>query len=103
MTKTQRKEIETKIRALVTKEGGVVKAAAKLGLTAVTVNSVLAGQRIYRKTETKLQKKFGYPVEVPEAKDAPKKDRSKAREGEGCEGCETGEEGQEGETSHREA
>lgn len=79
MTKTQRKDIERQAKAVIEKVGGVVKAAAKLGITTVTLNNLILGQRLYKKTEERLAKKFGITIKTDKSENAPEVTPKKAK------------------------
>lgn len=73
MTKTQQKEMISHAKALIDKCGGTVKAAAKIGVTVVTLNNLLHGERLYKKTTDRFAKKFGMTVTDAAPAAAPKK------------------------------
>lgn len=77
MTKTQQKEMISHAKALIEKCGGTVKAATKIGVTVVTLNNLILGQRLYKKTEARFAKKFGMTLTEGRAVAATSKKQSK--------------------------
>lgn len=77
LTKTQRKELESKAKALIKEEGGVVGAASKLGVTAVTLKGLLTDCRLYAPTVERLCEKLKVSFTKPEKKTPIKKAVSK--------------------------
>lgn len=63
MNKTTQKEIIAKVRAKLEANGGrIVNTAELLGVTSVTLNSAIHGQRLYKKSWATLAKAVGVKI-----------------------------------------
>lgn len=79
MNKTQQKEIVGRVKAKLEKNGGrIVLTAKQLGVTSVTLNSLIHGLRVYTKSWATFAKGVGLSSYIDEPKSGVRKAISKA-------------------------